>query len=540
MRKLLLLTILVLCCDFVSGAGHANNSINNTGNIIINEIMYDPPGRDNNKEYIELLLDPAVNISGYVLSDSRSSDILVMVQYRESPYALIVEEGFNISGINASIYTTGATIGDNLNNDHDIISLHSPDSKVIAIEAYNGTKADGNGFSLEYVDGIAFESQVIGGTPGRKNTIQSVPASQEHNTQNTTETTDANTSETNNTMDKNITYNATDALNNTNTTADNTTQEDTTEEQSIIFNATTDKQIYDNHEKVKIGFYISESIDFKITYGIEDLEGNIFKNYYTTENLNQKSYTTSIETQDKVLVLKANLSSPSLDSILDSEKIIIVHDTNYEEEPNSPLPGSSSAGSPPTDAEDDPKLSKIDYSLLDFQKEINDSAFKTRLLISNDDENNTFEVWGYVYRASVCYSGERESNKQTLKLSPGESKTIELINTVNATPGEYKYKVKIRKNNQKSTTDLRKDVVIMSQPSSQKKEHPEEDIPEEQTVDQDLATAMQEQKSIEAKSQDIPINETLYESKSEKTKQGIIYFLLALCAMIALLFIWRK
>ena len=79
--------------------------------ILINEIMYNPAGNDNNKEFIEIYSDNYTNLTDYIISDASSNDSLVELYYFDSNYSLIVEDGFNYSNINASIYSAGATIG---------------------------------------------------------------------------------------------------------------------------------------------------------------------------------------------------------------------------------------------------------------------------------------------------------------------------------------------------------------------------------------------------------------------------------------------
>src|SRR3989344_1380752 len=86
-------------------------------NVVINEVMYNPDGDDNNKEYIELFLENIINLDSWIIEDISSSDTLELLQFVNSSYALIVVEGFNYDGINASLYSSGATIGNNLNND---------------------------------------------------------------------------------------------------------------------------------------------------------------------------------------------------------------------------------------------------------------------------------------------------------------------------------------------------------------------------------------------------------------------------------------
>ena len=131
----------------------------------INEVMYNPEGSDNNKEFVEIYSDEEVNLSEYVIGDSSSNDSLSLLQYYDSDYYLIVEEGFNFSGIEVSVYSAGVTIGNNLNTD-DFLFLYYNGSLV-----YNMSYVDDclEGYSLEYFDGGYYCSFYLGGTPGRGN-----------------------------------------------------------------------------------------------------------------------------------------------------------------------------------------------------------------------------------------------------------------------------------------------------------------------------------------------------------------------------------
>ncbi|QQG39256.1 MAG: lamin tail domain-containing protein [Candidatus Woesearchaeota archaeon] len=123
--------------------------IPNSYAFVINEIMYNPEGDDNNNEYLEIILDSYINLSGYKIQDSISEDSLQELQYVNNNFALIVEEGFNFTGINSSVYSVGATIGNNLNNDNDLVILKdSNDSILNAVSYSNSWGADGNGKSL--------------------------------------------------------------------------------------------------------------------------------------------------------------------------------------------------------------------------------------------------------------------------------------------------------------------------------------------------------------------------------------------------------
>ncbi len=117
------------------------NSVNAT---TINEIMYNPEGSDNNWEFIEVYSEDWVNLTDYVIEDSSSNDTLKLVYFYNSSYSLIVEDDFNFIGINATIYSAGATIGNNLNNDGDSVILKLGNGSVIDYVNYTSSVGGSN------------------------------------------------------------------------------------------------------------------------------------------------------------------------------------------------------------------------------------------------------------------------------------------------------------------------------------------------------------------------------------------------------------
>src|SRR3989338_1284140 len=101
----------------------------------ITEVFPNPIGDDNNKEFIEIYNPTGVNLSGYVIGDEASNDTLVGLFYENGTYALVVEEGFawQILNSSASIYSAGATIGNNLGNTQDSVFFY--DSEKVLLES---------------------------------------------------------------------------------------------------------------------------------------------------------------------------------------------------------------------------------------------------------------------------------------------------------------------------------------------------------------------------------------------------------------------
>lgn len=132
------------------------------------EIMYNPEGSDNNKEYIEVITD--LDLTGFTIQDQASEDTLELLQESDSNFALIVEEGFDYTGINASVYSAGATIGNNLNNDGDFIILKNEEEIFDTVHYYSEWGADNNGKSLCKIENLWRECLP---TPGAENTTPS-------------------------------------------------------------------------------------------------------------------------------------------------------------------------------------------------------------------------------------------------------------------------------------------------------------------------------------------------------------------------------
>ncbi len=158
--------------------------------VIINEIMADPnPAVDlPDKEYIELFnrSDFDINLSDYSLSINSKNYLFSDIVIESNAYLLITSTG--------ACFTFGPGIscidmlGSNaITNVGGYIRLHDRNGRVMSFTEYSDTwygndfKADG-GWSLECIDADNFcgenrnwsaSEHYLGGTPGRKNSIQS-------------------------------------------------------------------------------------------------------------------------------------------------------------------------------------------------------------------------------------------------------------------------------------------------------------------------------------------------------------------------------
>ncbi len=88
--------------------------------------------------------------------------------------------------------------------------------------------------------------------------------------------------------------------------------------------------------------------------------------------------------------------------------------------------------------------------------------FDVQLRLTGDDKEHDVEVWSYAFRGSKSYSGEREQNKKTVHLNPGEEKhvTLPVMLDSDLEPGHYQLKLRLRKDGQKTAQELTEPITI--------------------------------------------------------------------------------
>ncbi len=414
----------------------------------INEVFFDPTGNDNNREFIEIFSEEFVNLSGWIIADSEANDTLIQVQHHSKEneqYALIVEEGFNYSDSNASVYSAGATIGNNLNNNGDEIRLYDPDGTLVANMSYNTTDMSYtttlNGTSLEYHNGTYRESLVPEGTPNRRNSREDTIENDGGELDKTNETEGTQ-------QEKQETGQETQQM----------PQEPEEQETcNYLLTVETSKELIQNKEQLQYSFTTIPAAEYM--YWIEDLEGNMVRKERTTSSPGQKSFTPSISEKEKIFRIKAQATTENC--YFSAEKIIAV--TNpFAEEKKTPEP--TKKQNTPEKEQQKKVKQPIEYTLATVPEKLtlvnNTATLAFFLDITNNEEPHQFEVWSYVFRGPKSYSGDREKNKQLRAIDAGRTARTPLTNAINATPGEYVLKVKIRKDNQASTIDLARTLLL--------------------------------------------------------------------------------
>ncbi|MFO8015830.1 MAG: lamin tail domain-containing protein [Candidatus Woesearchaeota archaeon] len=180
----------------------------------------------------------------------------------------------------------------------------------------------------------------------------------------------------------------------------------------------------------------------------------------------------------------------------------------------------------------------ISYELLDFNDEMPiGEEITNSLLIKNEDAAHSFEVWSYIYRGPKSYSGERQLNKQSITLSAGRSKVLVLHNRVDdAEPGEYRFKVRIRKDSQKTEHEITKDITLAE--GRDNENNPGEKT-DETSASPELKNALEDTLDQDNSSMGSATGKTVYESSSAKAEKLTPVFL-SLSGFLAVLLAVRE
>lgn len=184
--------ILLLLALLVSVTSLAQ--IANRFDVVITEIMADPMPVVGlpNAEYVEIknVSSIAFNISGWKLSDATSTATINTSLVLLPDSILILCANSNVAAFSVYGRTIGVTSFPSIDNDGDVLTLRSPQNKVIHTVAYtsewyrNEAKKEG-GWSLEMIDpknpcagkdNWKASTNNLGGTPGKTNSVNGINA----------------------------------------------------------------------------------------------------------------------------------------------------------------------------------------------------------------------------------------------------------------------------------------------------------------------------------------------------------------------------
>ena len=480
----------------------------------ITEIMYNPDGSDGGREWVEILNNESevLNLSGMKFYESGTNHKTELINgnilLNERDYALIIDKPDDFFADYPDIETSNIAVLDSsfsLSNSGEYLAFKL-DDKIIADINYSA-EAD-EGYSLALYDSGWNSSKEIGGSPGEEDEKEEIindTGKCDISIQIETEKIIFENKETikykhrlanlcdEQKYDYIIEYWIDDLFNNTIRAKRNTTNvnkkswtpniddklsaavlkarvypecNDTDLSNNydgklvVIKNSIThyilpdicnvsfgidiDKSLFENKETLKFKHNLHGAENYTIEYWIEDAYSDILRSRKNTTNTNKKSFTPNIKEKEKAFFLKAIAYSECGEAY--AERFFVVANKDYSDTILNTVA-----------AENKVKIG-IEYKIDDLASEIQqNSSLEFRVNIINDDENHSFRIYSYMYSGGKCISdnGNRTANEKIVDIDAGKTEEIEMVNFIpDYKPGDYKLKVMIFKDDQKTAKQL--------------------------------------------------------------------------------------
>jgi len=173
---------------------------------------------------------------------------------------------------------------------------------------------------------------------------------------------------------------------------------------------------------------------------------------------------------------------------------------------------------------------------------------RVKVQLVGDYSEHNYNIWSYLYRGSKCYSclegkTERESNLQEVQLQEDEVKIVEFLMKLDPEmeEGEYKLKVKLNKDAQKTDKELTEDIYVTAREEVLSQE---EALVSTAAAGKDFDNSKDSDKSkISSYTEEISKQTTgivVYESSTEKAKQLIPYILVITFVLMLIVMIKNK
>ena len=308
------------------------------------------------------------------------------------------------------------------------------------------------------------------------------------------------------------------------------------EESSLEIIGVDDKAKFGDIVDVKVEIYKGKTSKYSISLWVEDKGEKI-------------SETTKIHLYDKYSSYNGQLPiqlDPNCNQEFDDGKYdVVIKGLDQEDKKEIKIEGIKSSAcqttsSTKTSSSATSKTSsskKFEYEIIEVPEKIISNKIKTKVQLSNNDDNDyDIKIWSYLYRGSKCYSGEREANKKEILLQAGTSEIINMENSIiEAALGDYKYKVVINKDNQKTNKEIIKDIAIEAKQAVKK----------EQLVVTGKAADKDPEETQDKITSNTPYklklqSKTVYESVDEKIKKLTFAFLITLSIFLNIALVWRR
>jgi hypothetical protein len=188
------------------------------------------------------------------------------------------------------------------------------------------------------------------------------------------------------------------------------------------------------------------------------------------------------------------------------------------------------------------------YELLSLIQDVFLSEVISSIKINNpENKPHTYELWSYLYKGTVSYSGEREANKIKFTLEPFSEETITLRSKLLSDPPEQlMYKIKIQREDRKTPYEITENITIKKNTENNNTENGTEKLTElskhgfytqqENDDEQTEIQLSQNERQPDQQSQRITSN-IIYQSKTEKLKGGLALFIISTIVFGAIAFL---
>jgi hypothetical protein len=164
---------------------------------------------------------------------------------------------------------------------------------------------------------------------------------------------------------------------------------------------------------------------------------------------------------------------------------------------------------------------------MSYSEEIlqNSEANAVVQLISDDSPHEIY-IQAYLYKYSKKYS---EIAEQEFTVDKMASETYELVFFTNATPGDYKMKIKINKDEQKTDYEITKNVTVI------KNDETEDNF----TVENKTEILPQKIKNTTVPS-NITNQSVIYQSKKAQSESLVPFIIIGILASVSGVLIWKR
>jgi hypothetical protein len=193
------------------------------------------------------------------------------------------------------------------------------------------------------------------------------------------------------------------------------------------------------------------------------------------------------------------------------------------------------------DLEKDKKRQKISNKIISIPTSSNPgNILPVTVRLTSDDKKRNYEVWSYLYKGRTCYScknltEDRVANKIEIKLNPDEIEDTQLFLKIDEDmkEGEYKVKVKIKKNGQKTNQEITRNIYIQKE----KKIHLEPLlVNSEKENENNSSEEVKIRKKVHLESSGFIV----YESSSVKAYKLVPYFLSIAFGLTIIVLVMKK